>query len=237
MQGGKQMSLLTLTLAVTLAAYTQVESEPVATPTAEAVTPVEGTPAAYLPPPDEREPVEREEKSYQAYRQELKKWFVQEATAEEPAERMEAIIGLCALYHELRTDPRYPLSDALQEYKIKIWSRLSKVKRELEYDLRDPSEDAAASEPNAEASDTELLTSTFNDSAAEARGGGARRGDFGDDLVELIEKTIAPTKWDVNGGPFTIVYYAPLHALVVRASSEVHGRVGGLLGGLRQAGN
>ena len=68
-----------------------------------------------------------------------------------------------------------------------------------------------------------------------ARGGGAVR-DWGETLVELIQATISPDHWDVNGGPGSIVYYPNLKVLVVRASGDAHGRVGGLFGGLRRAG-
>jgi hypothetical protein len=64
--------------------------------------------------------------------------------------------------------------------------------------------------------------------------GGAARGDYGQDLVELIRRTIAPESWDVNGGRGVIVYYRPWYALVVRARGEVHGQVGGLVDGLRK---
>jgi hypothetical protein len=67
-----------------------------------------------------------------------------------------------------------------------------------------------------------------------ALGGGPLAADWGPDLVELIERTINPAFWDVAGGPGTIVYYRPLQCLVVRATSEVHGRVGGLVGDLRK---
>jgi hypothetical protein len=67
-------------------------------------------------------------------------------------------------------------------------------------------------------------------------GGGTGPPDWGEALVELIERTIAPEFWDVHGGPGTIIYYRPLHVLVVRATSEVHGHVGGLLGAARDAG-
>jgi len=48
-----------------------------------------------------------------------------------------------------------------------------------------------------------------------AFGGGAVR-DHGEELVDLIRSTLHPDFWDVNGGPGSIVYYAPLQALVVR---------------------
>ena len=53
---------------------------------------------------------------------------------------------------------------------------------------------------------------------------------------DLIERTINPAFWDVNGGPGTIVYYAPLQCLVVRATAEVHGDVGRVVGDLRKVG-
>lgn len=65
-------------------------------------------------------------------------------------------------------------------------------------------------------------------------GGPAVPGDWGPVLVDLIQRTIHPDFWDVQGGPGTIVYYAPLHCLVVRATAEVHGDVGVVIGGLRR---
>jgi hypothetical protein len=72
--------------------------------------------------------------------------------------------------------------------------------------------------------------------AAGAFGGGAAGADYGPALVELIQRTIAPEFWDVNGGPGTIVYYAPLRVLVVRATSEMHHDVGAAVGAIRRAG-
>ena len=69
-----------------------------------------------------------------------------------------------------------------------------------------------------------------------ALGGRAGPPDWGESLVELIERTIAPAFWDVHGGPGTIVYYQPLRVLVVRATSDLHQGVGNLLQNLRDAG-
>jgi hypothetical protein len=63
--------------------------------------------------------------------------------------------------------------------------------------------------------------------------GGQPVPDYGLALVDLIERTISPESWDVNGGPGTIMYYPPLRVLVVRASGEVQGQVGGVLGQLQ----
>jgi hypothetical protein len=63
--------------------------------------------------------------------------------------------------------------------------------------------------------------------------GGQQPADYGQDLVELIEHTIAPGTWDVNGGNGTIMYYSPMRAIVVRQTDEVHEDLGGVLRGLR----
>jgi hypothetical protein len=64
--------------------------------------------------------------------------------------------------------------------------------------------------------------------------GGFNLVDYGPQLVELIQRTIRPDVWDVNGGEGSIVYFRPLRVLVVTAPGEVHGQLGGLLNGFRQ---
>jgi hypothetical protein len=53
-------------------------------------------------------------------------------------------------------------------------------------------------------------------------------------LIDLIQSTIAPATWDINGGPGTIMYFSPAKVLVIRQTSEVHGRVRDLSGQLRR---
>ncbi len=53
--------------------------------------------------------------------------------------------------------------------------------------------------------------------------------DAGQDLVDLIESVIAPKSWDRMGGPGTIRYWPPGHALVARASGDVHDRLADLI--------
>jgi hypothetical protein len=58
---------------------------------------------------------------------------------------------------------------------------------------------------------------------------GGLPADNGEQLVDLIRRTIAPSTWDVNGGPGTIYYWRPGRALVIRQTSEVHEDVADLL--------
>lgn len=60
--------------------------------------------------------------------------------------------------------------------------------------------------------------------------------DAGSDLVDLIQKTIAPQSWNINGGPGAIYYWSPGRALVISANQEVHEQLGDLLDQLRRAG-
>lgn len=66
--------------------------------------------------------------------------------------------------------------------------------------------------------------------------GGGTINDYSDDLIRLIQTTIEPDFWDINGGPGTIYYYRPLHALVIRATSTVHEKIGGAVEALGRAG-
>jgi hypothetical protein len=53
-------------------------------------------------------------------------------------------------------------------------------------------------------------------------------------LIQLIQTTIEPDSWAINGGRGTITYFAPLQVLVIRQTGEVHHQIGGTLGALRQ---
>lgn len=65
-----------------------------------------------------------------------------------------------------------------------------------------------------------------------SRSGGAVVGD-GANLVRLIQTTVTPHTWDVNGGPSTILYYQRVHSLVVRAPWMTHQETERRLGQLR----
>lgn len=58
--------------------------------------------------------------------------------------------------------------------------------------------------------------------------------DYGPELLDLIQRVIRPSSWDINGGASSGYYFQPLHALVISAPAEMHGEIGGVLGGLRK---
>ena len=191
------------------------------------------------------------ERPYHELSREMRGLLRQEARAQNKQDRAVQIHRLAELFLEVVSDPRIHTSDTLKAYKAQMHKRLRSIKRDLELELvreqklrrqqqipePDPLVHAAT---NSMYQQMAMLDSTLGGPASifmhpAARGGGAVT-DNAQELIELIQRTINPQFWDVNGGPGTIVYYAPLQALVVRATTEVHGRVGGLAGALRQAG-
>ena len=148
-----------------------------------------------------------------------------EATAENADQRAAAIRDLSKLYVGIVRDTEMAEQSRLK-LKAKVYSRLMQVKEDLQRNIDRHHEDPDAKLPMFPVN--ESLSDKAN-----ARGGGTVR-DYGETLVELIQNVISPEHWDVNGGPGSIVYYPNLKVLVVRASGDAHGRVGGLFDGLRR---
>ncbi len=177
---------------------------------------------------------------------ELSDLFKREALTKDVAERAGLIRRMCALHHEVLRDPRHEYAEAMKGYRVQVWARLKRIQADLKNQLArerklkapqigtDPELLAAS---DSLAASLNLLDSTLGGpSALLARGGRSQIDDNGQDLVDLIERTINPDFWDTNGGPGTIVYFAPLQCLVITATGEMHQNAGGLLGGLRAAG-
>lgn len=60
--------------------------------------------------------------------------------------------------------------------------------------------------------------------------------DHGPALVDLIQKTVRPASWDINGGPGSIYDWYPGRALTVRQTDLGHDDLGALLQQLQRAG-
>jgi hypothetical protein len=103
-----------------------------------------------------------------------------------------------------RRDSIDDLLDRKDESKSKPDSRVTDSKTDLSGETKPPQPLAATEQQNAQS------------------------------LINLIETTIAPSTWESNGGGGSIYYYAPLHALVIRQTGEVHRQIGGVLGNLNQ---
>ena len=75
--------------------------------------------------------------------------------------------------------------------------------------------------------------SDFRDLVEPSGQGGGAMPDAGWQLVELLQRIVAPDFWDRQGGPGTIRYFAMRRVLVVRATTDVHEQIKDLLMALR----
>ena len=167
----------------------------------------------------------------------------QEAVASTRKDRTQAVCDLVLLYQEISKDGRLATSEKLNRLRNRLRSRLRQVGKKLRREIarieRPDRPGPRSASRSARHSARKSLHVTSGGQPYESRGsfgGGLQLADNGQALVDLIQRTIAPDTWDVNGGPSTIVYYAPRYALVVRAPAEIQRSVAGGLGGLRRAG-
>ena len=81
----------------------------------------------------------------------------------------------------------------------------------------------------------DLATDSNPAASRDAQGAQAAGGipDTGWQLVELIQRVIAPDFWESRGGPGSIRYFAMRKVLVIRATTDIHEQVRDLLTALR----
>ena len=147
------------------------------------------------------------------------------------------------LYKELRADTRLPTADR-RELLGKVRGRLVRlsqmiarvVVRRLGLAGQQPATVATIGNPAG----VLAQQAPAGGAGMAMPGGGGPNGpdaDEGQNLVDLIQTTIAPETWDVNGGPGSIYYWRNQHVLVIRATDDVHGFVGDVIDQLQRAGN
>lgn len=195
------------------------------------------------------EPAADVRRPFHEIQNELSDLLKREALTKNAAERGQLIRRLCALHRELLSDPRHEYAEAMKGYRTQAWARLKRIQTDLKNQLTRAARQRKVKAPQI-GTDPELLAASDSlaaslnlldhslggPSALLAYGGQAGPADYGPELVDLIERTINPDFWDTNGGPGTIVYFAPLQCLVITATGEMHHNVGGLVGDLRAAG-
>ena len=158
----------------------------------------------------------------------------QEATAKSASTRLATTLELVDFARRIKSDSRYTTSPLLQKTFGRVAARLRSIKRRTLTRRRRggkkpatiPIEPKVLAQLNAAAN----AIPRANPNGANVPAGPA---DFGRDLVALIQATISPSSWDVNGGHSSIRYWRPGMALVVRAPQGVHSQVSPLLGQLR----
>jgi hypothetical protein len=158
------------------------------------------------------------------------------------AQHERAVRDLIAIHHQLTQDQQLPEPERKQ--------RLGQIRHRLK-DVAELLERHSGEQPVAAAGNTAQRSDVLGQMLPALGGAGARnaaagrsRGtpagtlpgeaDQAQQLIELIQNTIAPDTWDVRGGPGTMMYFPPAKALVIRQTSEVHGQVRDLSRQLRR---
>jgi hypothetical protein len=128
----------------------------------------------------------------------------------------QSVTRLVSLYKQVQQDTELPAAER-ERLRLALRGSLSRISQALQ--RRHP----------------DILAQQFPLGGQPAAQGAAAAQpvDHGQELVELIESTIFPMKWDTNGGQGTIRYWPMGHALVVRQTGDVHEDLGRLLEDLR----
>ncbi len=163
-----------------------------------------------------------------------------------------AVRDLLSLYHELQASTQFSES-AHKQLSGLVRSRLQRVQRALQKNVKPlvgHVESVDSPPQRAILAQIPGIQGGRNPQAGPAAGNlpprratGNRAGGGGDfnaaternaeNLIELIETTIAPKSWQSVGGLGTIMYFSPSQVLVVRQTDGVHAQVGGAIQNLR----
>ena len=181
-----------------------------------------------------------EQRSITAMTLEITELLKRESKAENVAERVAAVQRLIEIHREIVADSRFTTNELLPQQRHKVVTRLTSVRDEIKRRLAaEKRRSKSAKQLDAEETSRQLAAhyavagQSLTGPVAFVAGGGAVANDFSQELIDLIQTTIDPASWNVNGGRGSIRYYSPVFALVVRASSEVHSQLSDELGGLR----
>jgi hypothetical protein len=156
------------------------------------------------------------------------------------------VVRLVDLYREMAAHPKRDQSALLVKLGLRVRSRLKEVSVQIErrYSQLGRNDKKKQSPSTLEVPETNVLAQQVAVQAGGAFGQAAQPAalagaeailDYGPELVDVIQQTISPATWNINGGNGAVVYFAPRRALVVSAPEAVHDKIDGVLGQLRAA--
>lgn len=165
----------------------------------------------------------------------------EDSSAEDSAANDAAVESLCDLYVILRSDARYSTSNMLQGDAAKVRRRLIHVAQRRitrlhrQHVAKPPGLSQAVDRAIAESlsAQTDLEKDHHDPVPAVNAEAAGPIGTSPWQLIELIQRVIAPDLWDRQGGTATIQYFAMRRVLVVRATTDVHEQIRELLMALR----
>ena len=161
-----------------------------------------------------------------------------EASTDDILKKRSAALAICDWYVVLHSDSRYATSEMLRGDAATVRKRLIRISIQTEAKLKRTNvPEPRDLQRRVDQMIADFATESPGDSESEpttlAAAGGGAAVDEGWQLVELIQRIIAPDFWQPQGGPGVVRYFALKRALVVRATSDVQQQVQELLMALR----
>ncbi len=195
-----------------------------------AVQPIDGTSSNSPNPPAARAQASTQAPAALRTPQQLREAVraaLKTAATSEGAARVEAARQLALLFDELQHDTQMVKDDRINLAGV-IRSRLQKMDAEAKAAIarqqrNDPAHVAAADRPaGADGVLGQQLLPPGGKGAAGANGGNNsnKQADYGQQLIDVIQGTIAPGSWDVNGGNGSIKFFPGLNVMVIRNTAE-----------------
>jgi hypothetical protein len=165
-----------------------------------------------------------------------------EAVTRRRGQNVPEVIQLIKRYREMAAHPQRDKSAILAKLGLRLRSRLENVRDHIErkYAQTDRGVKRKKIPSTLVLPVSNVLAQQVAVQAGGAFGQAAQPGadasiDYGPELVEIIQQTISPATWNINGGNGAIVYFVPRRAIVVSAPADVHAQVDDLLEQLRAA--
>lgn len=125
------------------------------------------------------------------------------------------VAALVAVYRELRSDDLLTATERAT-LRRSVTQRLTAISNQLRRQL-------------PQAGQHVLGQMGLFGQPAPAQQPGQQQNDAAQQLIDVIQDTIAPTTWDTRGGQGVIRFWGPGHALIIRQSSDVHGALAQLI--------
>ncbi len=169
---------------------------------------------------------------HRAARESLRRWAHPKADEAQLAAR-----EFLALYGQLQQDTQLARSQR-ERLRLKIRGRLLVLARQISRRADDQERPKSVGPIDGVLAQARGFggPARGNGGRGNAARGGQANDDYGPELVELIQETVAPGSWDVNGGAGTIYYWRPGRAIVVRQRGDVHEGIADVLRQMQRLG-
>lgn len=178
--------------------------------------------------------------------QQVRSLLRKHASSDSVSDRIAMTLDMVSMVEQLSADPRFSRSRQMKQLRTALFTRLRSIRKDLEADIRRKKKQKTASATKRTPTKIEIDPTVLAQLNQAANGNANQPGnvnqagnaggppDHAAMLIEVIQRTISPQSWDVNGGASSIQYWRPGMALVIRAPDGLHRELNPLLQQLRK---